>query len=57
MKRRLVGLDVFRIMSAVVVFLFHTQMHMGADFGFLNEFIHMGAIFMTGFFMLSGYAL
>ena len=57
MKRRLVGLDIFRILSAFVVFLFHTQMHMSADFGILNGFIQMGAIFMTGFFMLSGYAL
>ena len=27
------------------------------DYGLLNGFIHMGAIAMTGFFLLSGYAI
>lgn len=57
MKKRLIGLDIFRITAAFVVFLFHCKIHLGCDFGLLNNFIHMGAIFMTGFFILSGYSL
>lgn len=54
---RLAGLDVFRIMAALVVFLFHTYVHMKCNYGIFSGFVNMGAIFMTGFFMLSGYVL
>lgn len=54
---RLVGLDVFRIVSALMIFLFHSAGHLGCDYGVFQEFVQMGAIFMTGFFLLSGYSL
>lgn len=56
-QQRMVGLDIFRIISAATVFLFHQQLHLGCSYGFLNEYILMGAIFMTGFYMLSGYVM
>ncbi len=57
MKKRLIGLDLFRIGAAAVIFLFHSHMHIHSNYGFLNNFISMGAVFMTGFFMLSGFSM
>ena len=55
-RQRLVGLDLFRIMSVLVIYFFHTA-HIGCDYGILQPFISMGAMFMTAFFMLSGFVL
>lgn len=55
-KTKLIGLDLFRISVALFVFLFHTG-HINCSYGILQKFISMGAIFMTGFFMLSGFVL
>ncbi len=41
----------------ICVFLFHTNIHLKADYGIFNSFIRMGACCMTGFFLLSGYVL
>lgn len=57
MKNRLYGIDVLRIISAIFVCAFHTNIHLGATYGLLTEFVSMGAIFMTLFFILSGYSL
>ena len=57
MKNRLYGLDVLRIVSALFVCAFHTNIHLGARYGILTNFIRMGAVFMTLFFILSGYSL
>lgn len=55
---RLVGLDFLRIALALLVFLFHSHIHvLKCDYGWLNAFVDMGAIAMTGFFLLSGYVL
>ena len=56
-KRRMIGLDLFRIVAVLFVFLFHSNMHFGCDYGFLNSFVKEGAIFMTAFFLLSGFSL
>ena len=56
-KHRAAGLDLFRVVAAVMVLLFHCNIHHGNDFGALTEFVSMGAVFMTAFFMLSGYVL
>ncbi len=55
--KRLIGLDIFRIMSAFLVFLFHSVVHLKCTYGVFSGFISMGAIFMTGFFILSGFTL
>lgn len=57
-QNRVVGLDLLRISLALLIFMFHSHIHiLHCDYGVLNGFVRMGAIAMTGFFMLSGYAL
>ena len=57
MQNRAVGLDLFRVVAAVMVLLFHCNIHHESNFGPLTGFVSMGAVFMTAFFMLSGYVL
>lgn len=54
---RIIGLDAMRILLAILIFMFHSRGHMGCDYSFLNDFVSVGAIAMTGFFVLSGYAM
>ena len=56
-QNRIVGLDILRVSLVVLVFVFHSNLHFECDYGTLNHFARMGAIAMTGFFMLSGFAL
>ena len=56
-KHRAAGLDLFRVVAAVMVLLFHCHIHHENSFGALTGFVSMGAVFMTAFFMLSGYVL
>ena len=56
-SQRMAGLDLFRVMAAIMVLLFHCHIHHGCSFGALTGFVSMGAIFMSGFFMLSGFVL
>lgn len=57
-KERVVGLDMMRIAMAILIFMFHSRIHvLNCSYGILNSFVDMGAIAMTGFFMLSGYVL
>lgn len=53
------SLTSFRFITAFVVFLFHCQIHLDWELGvaFLDRFLHHGAVFMTGFFVLSGYIM
>ena len=57
MQNRAAGLDLFRVVAAVMVLLFHCNIHHESNFGPLTGFVSMGAVFMTAFFMLSGYVL
>ncbi len=36
MKRRYIGIDILRIVSVIVVFAFHANMHVGVSWGGLN---------------------
>ncbi|SHK83867.1 Peptidoglycan/LPS O-acetylase OafA/YrhL, contains acyltransferase and SGNH-hydrolase domains [Fibrobacter sp. UWB12] len=56
-KHRAAGLDLFRVVAAIMVLLFHCNIHHESSFGPLTGFVSMSAIFMTGFFMLSGFVL
>lgn len=57
-NQRIIGLDLLRISLAVLIFLFHSHIHvLKCDYGVMNGFINMGAIAMTGFFLLSGYVI
>lgn len=57
MKRRLIGLDLFRIFLALVVFIFHSNIFAGCYYYSFNFLVWAGSPFMTGFFMLSGFSL
>ncbi|MCQ2351322.1 MAG: acyltransferase family protein, partial [Paludibacteraceae bacterium] len=56
-KNRVFGLDIFRISLVLLIFLFHSHIHIGCSYGIFNYFVSRGAIAMTAFFMLSGYSL
>ena len=43
---------------AFLIFMFHSRVHvLHCSYGFLDYFVDMGAIAMTGFFLLSGYVI
>jgi peptidoglycan/LPS O-acetylase OafA/YrhL len=53
------SLTSFRFITAFVVFLFHCSIHLDWTLGvsILDRFLKHGAVFMTGFFVLSGYIM
>lgn len=55
-KGRLIGLDLFRIFAVWMVFLYHSW-HIRCSYGLLQGLIFEGPMFMTAFFMLSGFLL
>ena len=57
MRKRLGMIDVLRITAVFVIFLFHSNIHIGCDYSILTPFINMGAIFMTAFFIISGFSI
>ena len=53
---RLYGLDILRFLLAVEILMFHSRMHVGCSYGRLIDlFLHVGAVTMTTFFVLSGF--
>lgn len=56
-SQRVVLLDVLRVSLALLIFMFHSNMHFDCQYGLLNDFVSAGALAMTGFFLLSGYSL
>lgn len=57
LKKHYIGLDVFRMVAVLSILAFHTNIHLNAKYGILSDFLSMGAVFMTAFFMLSGFSL
>ena len=57
LKKKYIGLDIFRVVSALTICMFHTTVHLDCSYGILNDFSKMGAVFMTAFFMMSGFSL
>lgn len=55
--RRAAGLDMLRIALALLIYMFHSNIHLGCTYSCLTGFVSAGALAMTGFFMLSGYSL
>ena len=53
------SLTSFRFITAFIIFLFHCKLHFGFLVGIklIDKFIGNGAVFMTGFFVLSGYIM
>lgn len=56
-SHRIIGLDIFRVALAILIFMFHSWMHFGCSYSWLTDFVSVGALAMTGFFLLSGYSL
>ena len=56
-KKRLIGLDIFRIVAAFVVYTYHAALLFNCNFGIFKKFANMGALFMSGFFLLSGFVI
>lgn len=54
---RVWGLDLLRISLAIWVLAFHSIGLTRCHYGMAQAFVRMGAIAMTGFFMLSGFSL
>lgn len=50
-------MDVLRVAMALLIYMFHSNCHFNCHYGILNDIVSVGAIAMTGFFMLSGYSL
>ena len=58
-RKRLIGLDIFRILLAVEIFMFHSNGHLKCSYGrVINALLRrFGATTMTAFFILSGYLI
>lgn len=56
-KVRIAGLDIFRIKAVLFVFLYHSDMHFNCNYGVFSKYISMGSIYMTAFFLLSGFSM
>ncbi|MDX1949279.1 MAG: acyltransferase [Rickettsiales bacterium] len=58
-KAEISSLTFFRFLTAFIVFLFHCKIHLNfsTNIKFIDKFINNGAVFMTGFFVLSGYIM
>jgi peptidoglycan/LPS O-acetylase OafA/YrhL len=53
------SLTSFRFITAFVVFIFHCNVHLDLKIGpkYIDQFFAHGAVFMTGFFVLSGFIM
>ena len=40
-----------------MVFMFHSNIHLGCTYGWITPLVYYGAVAMTGFFMLSGFVI
>lgn len=43
-KKRNIGIDVFRVISAITVCMFHTTGHLGCYYGILQNYSRMGGL-------------
>ena len=57
LKRRYGGLDLLRVVSAAMVCLPHSTIHLGYTYGVLQSVSETAHVYMTAFFMLSGFSL
>ena len=56
-KERLIGLDIVRVISCFMILTFHTFRSLSLSYGFLDKYVEQGAIFVSVFFILSGFSL
>lgn len=57
LKRKYIGLDIFRLLCTLSICAFHTSIFTGTEYWIFSSVVDMGAIYMTAFFMLSGFTL
>lgn len=59
MNKRIDGLNFIRILGITMILLFHAKLMYGFSIGvpWLDRIISIGAVFVTVFFMLSGFGL
>ena len=57
LKKEYIAVDIIRIVSASIVFMFHTTIHLGCNYWLFQGVSTMGAVFMTMFFIVSGFCL
>lgn len=50
--KRIYSIDLLRMFAALLIFLFHSHLHMGCEYGLLDEIIKQGVIFMILFFII-----
>lgn len=56
-NERIISIDLLRILSMIIIFLFHSNVHISCTYGIMTTFISQGAVFMDMFFMISGFSL
>ncbi len=54
-NKKLIGIDILRVIAIIGIFLFHSSNHI--SFGRLNGFIKNGAVFMDLFFIITGFVI
>ena len=57
LKKRYIGIDLFKIFCAIVVCMFHTTIHLNCYYGIFQCLSNIGSVFMTAFFLLSGFSI
>ena len=56
-RNRHIGLDVLRLILALMVFGLHSGYNLQCTYGCATDFVSRGSMAMSGFFLLSGYVL
>lgn len=56
-NNRIISIDLLRILSMIMIFLFHSNIHLDCTYGIFTTFISHGAVFMDMFFIISGFSI
>lgn len=56
-RNRIISIDIIRISLMIIIFAFHTNIHMNCTYGVMTNFFKNGNLVMTTFFMLSGFSI
>lgn len=56
-KNRIVAIDIIRISLMIIIFCFHSYIHINCTYGIITTFFAKGSLVMGTFFIISGFAL
>lgn len=56
-KSRIVAIDIIRVLLMIIIFCFHSYIHINCTYGIATTFIAKGSLVMSTFFIISGFAL